>query len=362
MRFIGHLIEKLERHPKRVVFPEGTEPRILKAARQYAALRLGVPVLLGNRDQVRAAAAAAGVSLEGIRVVDPATSKDLDNFAARFERLRRHKGLKAREAREAMKIPNYFGAMMLAMHQVDAFVSGANQYTGSVLRPLFQIIKPAPQITTVSSCTVLEVEDSRFGEEGVLFLADCAVIPEPTVEQLADIAVATARLAHHLMALRPRVAFLSFSTKGSATHPSIGKIQAALASARLKAEALHLEADFDGDLQADAALMPHIAALKCPDSKVAGRANVLIFPDLNAGSIGCRLVQYLARANAYGQVLLGLDRPAADVSRGATPHDILGVTALLGVAATRYPELYPGAGQVLPGEPIPRPTRRERPG
>ena len=197
---------------------------------------------------------------------------------------------------------------------------------------------------------IMEVEDTRFGENGVLFMADCGVIPDPTVEQLADIAVSTAQLARHLLGVRPRVALLSFSTKGSATHPSIGKVQAATALARQKAQAKMLEADFDGELQVDAALVPEIAARKLPDSKVAGRANVLIFPDLNSGNIASKLVRHVGRANAYGQILLGLDRPAADVSRGSNAHDILGVAAIVGVQSIDYHKLYPGAGEKLPGE------------
>src|SRR5213594_1823026 len=350
MRFIGSLIEKLQRHPKRIVFPEGTEPRILQAARQFYSLRLGAPILLGDRPTIKAAAERLNVSLEGIRIINPAESEDLENFAHRFEVLRRYKGLKALEAREAMLQPNYFGAMMVAMHQADGFVSGTNQITGSVLRPLFQIIKMAPQTTTASSCQVMEVEDTRFGENGVLLMGDCGVIPEPTVEQLADIAVSTAQLARQLLGIRPRVALLSFSTKGSATHPSIGRVQAATALAEKKAHDAQIDADFDGELQVDAALIPEIAARKLPESKVAGRANVLIFPDLNSGNIGSKLLQHAARANAYGQILLGLDRPAADVSRGSTAHDILGVAAIVGVQSIKYGDLYPGAGQRLPGE------------
>jgi phosphotransacetylase len=161
-------------------------------------------------------------------------------------------------------------------------------------------------------------------------MADCGVIPEPSVEQLADIAVSTAQLARQLLGVPPRVAMLSYSTKGSATHPSIGKVQAATALAEQKAKQKMLEADFDGELQLDAALVPEIAARKLPDSKVAGRANVLIFPDLNSGNIGSKLVQHITKANAYGQILLGLDRPAADVSRGSNAHDILGVASILG--------------------------------
>lgn len=350
MRFIGNLIEKLQRHPKRIVFPEGAEPRVLQAARQFHALRLGVPILLGDPDRIKAAAADLNISLEGLRLVDPAGSEELDNFARRFAVLRRYRGLKEPEAREAILQPNYFGAMMLAMHQADGLVSGTNHTTGSVLRSLFQVVKMAPQILTASSCMVLEVEDSQFGENGVLFMADCGVIPEPTGDQLADIAVSTAQLARQLLGIRPRVAFLSFSTKGSAMHPSVGRVQAASVLARKKAEAKGLEADFDGELQADAALMPEIAARKAPESKVAGQANVLIFPDLNSGNIASRLVRHIAHANAYGQILIGMDRPAADVSRGSNAHDILGVAAIVGVQSIDYEKLYPGAGKQLPGE------------
>jgi len=350
MRFIGNVIEKLQRHPKRVVFPEGTEPRILQAARQFHALRLGAPIVLGDRAKVQEVAEGLNIALDDIRVINPAESEDLENFAKRFLSVRRAKGLRANEAREAMLQPNYYGAMMLAMHQADGLVSGASHNTGSVLRPLFQIIKAAPDIGTASSCMVMEVEDTRIGEDGVLFMADCGVIPDPTVDQLADIAVSTARLARHLLGVKPRVALLSFSTKGSASHPSVGKVQAATAMAKHKAGQLFLEADFDGELQVDAALVPEIAERKLHDSQVAGRANVLIFPDLNSGNIASKLVRLVGHANAYGQILLGLNRPAADVSRGSSAHDILGVAAILGVQSTDYQKLYPGADAHLPGE------------
>lgn len=350
MRFIGTVYEKLQRHPKRIVFPEGTEPRVIQAARQFYSLRLGVPILLGDRTKIKSAAERLNVSLEGVRIINPAESEDWEPFSRRYELLRRFKGLREQEARETMMKPNYFGAMMVAMHQADGLVSGTSDVAGSVLRPLFQIVKVAPKTTTLSSCMIIEVEDTRFGHEGVMFLADCGVIPDPTVDELADIAVDTARLARQLLGIRPRVAMLSYSTKGSATHPSIGKVQAATALAEQKAREKELDADFDGELQVDAALIPDIAARKSPDSSVAGHANVLVFPDLNSGNIGSRLLQHVARANAYGQILLGLDRPAADVSRGSSAHDILGVAAIVGVQSVDYNKLYPGAGQTLPGE------------
>ncbi len=353
MRFIAGMVDKLQRHPKRLVFPEGTEPRVLQAARQYHSLHLGAPILLGERPQVKAVAERLGISLEGIRIINPVESEDFEPFVRRFLLLRRAKGIQEPEARQMLAKPNYYGAMMVAMHRADGLVSGTNEVTGSVLRPLFQIIQLAPQAAVASSCMIMELPDSKFGEEGVLFMADCGVIPDPNVEQLADIAVATARLARHLLGVRPRVAMLSFSTKGSATHPSIGKVQAATARARQKAEQRGLEADFDGELQLDAALVPAIAVRKVPESRVAGRANVLIFPDLNSGNIASKMVRVIARANAFGQILLGLDRPAADVSRGSSAHDIVGVAAIVGVQAVDYELLYPGAGQRLAGEGVP---------
>ena len=351
MRFIGNVIEKLQRHPKRVVFPEGDGaahpaggPAVLRVAagRAHRARRPGQGE--GRRrglEHFRSKASASSIPPKArIWIISPSVSI----------RLRREKGLRATEAREAMLQPNYFGTMMVAMHQADGVISGASHITGSVLRPLFQIIKAAPDIATASSCMIMEVEDTRIGENGVLFMADCGVIPDPTVDQLADIAVSTARLARHMLGVRPRVALLSFSTKGSASHPSVGKVQAATAMARRKAEQLFLEADFDGELQVDAALVPEIAERKLHDSKVAGRANVLIFPDLNSGNIASKLVRLVGHANAYGQILLGLNRPAADVSRGSNAHDILGVAAIVGVQAIDYQKLYPGADAHLPGE------------
>lgn len=350
MRFIGSVIEKLQRHPKRIVFPEGAEPRVLQAARQFYSLRMGVPVLLGDRSQVKAAAQALNLPLEGLRIINPIESEDLGEFARRYQVLLGEDQISLPEAQHFMSQPNYYGAMMLAMHQTDGIVTGASEARGTTHQPLFQIVKPAPNMATPSSCMILEVEDTRFGEQGVLFLADCGVIPEPTAEELADIAISTATLARHLLGVRPRAAMLSYSTKGEPSHPCLVKVQTATRLAREKAAAKGLEADFDGELQVDAALVPEIAERKAPGSKVGGRSNVLIFPNLDAGNIASKLVQHISRGNAYGQILLGMDRPAADVSRGSSAHDILGVATIVGVQSIAYQQLYPDAGKWLPGE------------
>ncbi len=345
MRFIGNVIEKLQRHPKRVVFPEGDEPRILQAARQFHALRLGAPILLGDHAKIKEAAEKLNIPLEGIRIINPAQSEDTGKFRETFlSRCAAKKVCAQTEAREAMLQPNYYGAMMLAMHQADGLVSGASHNTGSVLRPLFQIIKAAPDINTASSCMVMEVEDTRIGEDGVLFMADCGVIPDPTVDQLADIAVSTARLARHLLGVKPRVALLSFSTKGSASHPSVGKVQAATAHGQAQGRTIISGSGFRRRIASGRrARCRKLPNANCTKVQVAGRANVLIFPDLNSGNIASKLVRIVSRANAYGQILLGLNRPAADVSRGSSAHDILGVAAIVGVQSTDYQKLYPGA-------------------
>jgi phosphate acetyltransferase len=256
--------------------------------------------------------------------------------------------LKALEVREMMLQPGYFGAMMVAMRQADGLVTGANAPTPAALRPLVQTFRLAPNISTASGCTVAELNNSAIGEKGVLILADDAVLLEPTMEQLADIAFSTARFARHLFGFRPRVAFLSHTTRDQGSSAEAGRIQAAVALATRKAKSDGLEADFDGEMQADTALVPEIAGRKLADSPVAGRANVLVFPDLTSANIGYKFLRHLTHAHAYGHLLLGLHYPAADVSRGAIPHDILGVAALVGLQAISYERLYPGSAEPLP--------------
>jgi phosphate acetyltransferase len=343
MRFIESVFEKLKRHPKRIVFPEGAEPRVLEAAGRFNRMQLGAPILLGNPEEIELKATQYGIDVERIGIIDPAKADDLPVFAQRLERLQRYRNIGAGDAREILLNPNYFAAMMIQHGQADGLVGGASQYASSLMRPLIQIVKPLPGITTVSSCMMLEGHTPHFGAEGMLMFADCAVVPEPTVEQLASIGIETAKVCRQLTGIRPRVAFLSFSTKGSSRLPAASKMAAAAALARQKADTEKLEMDVDGEFQADTALLPELASVKAPASRVAGNANVLIFPDLNSGNIAAKLVQHLGAASAYGQVLLGLARPAADMSRGASVEEILGVAAIVGLEAIQYRKLYPEA-------------------
>lgn len=341
MRFIETVFQKLKRHPKRIVFPEGTEPRVLRAAARFVKLQLGAPVVLGRKEEIEKIALAEDISLDHIGVIDPTTSSELPTFVARLEKLKRYRDLGTKQATEILANPNYFGAMMVQYNQVDGLVTGALETASSALRPLIQLIAPLPTTTSISSCMMLDLSNKRYGERGVMFFADCAVIPEPNVEQLSDIAVQTGAICRQMTGNKPRIALLSFSTKGSANLPSPQKVAAATALARRKAEDQGLEMEIDGEMQADTALLSDLASRKAPTSLVAGKANVMIFPDLNSGNIGAKLVQYLAGAETYGQILLGLSRPCADLSRGATEDDILGVAAILGLQAIEYRRLYP---------------------
>jgi phosphate acetyltransferase len=342
MRFIETVFQKLKRHPKRIVFPEGTEPRVLRAAARFVKLQLGAPVVLGKKDAVEKVAADENISLDHIGIIDPALSSELPAFVKRLEKLKRYHDIGPKQAAELLTHPAYFGAMMVQYGQVDGIVAGARETASSSLRPLIQLIKPLPTTKSISSCMMLDLSNKRYGERGVIFFADCAVIPEPTVDQLADIAVQTGTICRQMTGNKARVAMLSFSTKGSAHLPSPQKVAAATALARQKADEQGIEMEIDGELQADTALLADLAQKKAPTSLVAGKANVLVFPDLNSGNIGAKLVQHLAGAETYGQILLGLTKPCADLSRGASEDDILGVAAILGVQAIEFRKLYPG--------------------
>jgi len=343
MSLIPKLVARLQRHPKRVVFPEGGDPRILQAARQWVTRKMGVPLLLGSRPAIKAAAAKLDLKLDGIRVIEPERSEEFENFVASFERLRQSKGLKPAEAREAMRDKNYFATMMLATGQADALVSGATVTASSGLRPIFQIIPRLENVRNASSLMVLDFDEKKVGSDGSLFFADCGVIPDPTAEQLCDIALSTAMIARHLTGETPRVAMLSYASKSTSNHPALVKVRNATELARAKARAALLPMEIDGELQADAALDALVARTKGLASSVAGRANVLIFPDLNSGNIAYKLVQQLAGANTFGQILTGLTKPAAEISRGASAHDVFGAAAIVGCQAIDSRLLYGAA-------------------
>jgi phosphate acetyltransferase len=340
MPLIETLIEKLQRHPKRFVFPEGTDPRVLQAARQIVSRRMGVPVLLGDRPSIKETAVRLGVSLEGIRLLEPTQSDDFDEFSERLAALRSDQGMRLEDARTAMADPNTFATMMLARNRVETLVSGATRSTSSALAPLLQVIPRQPGVQTVSSLLILDFESKGIGIGGVMFLSDCGVLPEPTALQLADIAMTTASLAHHLTNAVPRVAFLSFSTKGSSDHPVVNRIREATAIAIKKTATLDYAVEIDGEMQVDAALDPAIATTKGINGPVAGQANVLIFPDLNTGDTASKLVQIMTGANSYGHIITGLARPVVEICRGASAHDILGAAAIVGCQAIDRVLLY----------------------
>jgi phosphate acetyltransferase len=340
MSLLPKLVERLQRHPKRIVFPEGADPRILQAARQWVTRRMGAPILLGDRIRIKEAAARLDLNTAGMRLIEPERSEEFDGFVRQFEALRRDKGLQPGEARERIRDPNYFAAMMLAAGQADALVGGATVAASSSLRPLFQIIPLFEHVETASSLMILDWDEEKFGIDGSLFLTDCSVIPEPDAAQLADIAITTAMIAHHLTNQLPRVALLSYASKSAGQHPALVKMRTAAALARAKAAAAALPMEVDGELQVDAALDPHVAETKQVAGEVAGRANVLVFPDLASANIGFKLVQVLARANTFGQIITGLSRPAAEISRGASAHDVFGAAAVVGCQAIDHRLLH----------------------
>jgi phosphate acetyltransferase len=344
MMFIDSVIEKLQRHPKRIVFPEGTEPRVLRAASEFVRLGLGTCVLLGNEREIEEVARAEGADLRRIHTLDPTIADDMPMFCRRLTRLPRFRDIPVEEARKILLNPNYLGAMMLQHGQVDGLVGGVSTAVGSLLRPLFSLVKPLPGHPVISSCMVMQMPERTYGDDGLFFFADCAVIPEPNVEQLASIALETAQISAQLTGRRPRVALLSYSTRGSAQTRHTEKITAATALARKLAFEQRLEIEVDGELQVDSAIVPEIAARKAPDSPLGGRANVLVFPDLNAGNIATKLVQRLASAESYGNILLGISKPAADISRGSSWQQVLGVAAIVGLRAIEYRKLYPEQG------------------
>lgn len=329
MSVLDSIKEKAKADVKHILLPEGSEERTVQAARIITDEKIAKVTLLGDEEEIKKVAEKFNVCLCGIDIINPLTDPDFEHYANGFYELRKAKGMTPEKARETIKNTLFYACMMIKEGKADGMVSGAIYTTGNTLRPGLQIIKMAKGINTISSCFIMEIPNKEYGDNGLMLFGDCAININPNPDELASIAIATANTAKTLLGMDPKVAMLSFSTKGSAKHENVDKVTAALA----KVKELAPDLDVDGELQADAAMVPKVAALKAPGSKVAGHANVLIFPDLQAGNIGYKLVQRLAGAEAVGPVSQGFAKPINDLSRGCSIADIVSVVAITAVQA-----------------------------
>ena len=309
------LIKKLKAHPRKIVFTEGTDPRILEASARLLSGTFLTPVLVGNEEAIQKAAEEIGFNIRGAIIIDPETFEDMDKMVDTMVELRKGK-MTPDQCRAALKQANYFGTMLVKMGYADALLGGATYSTADTVRPALQIIKTKPGSKIVSSCFIL-VRDSATGDREVLAMGDCAINIKPTEDELVEIATETAATAK-VFGIDPKVAFLSYSTLGSGKGEDVDKMRNACAKAKAAAPDLAI----DGELQFDAAVSPTVARTKCPDSKVAGHANTFIFPDINAGNIGYKICQRMGGFDAYGPILQGLNAPINDLSRGCNAQEV----------------------------------------
>ena len=338
--FTAALLEKLRRHPKRVVFPEADDPRVLEAAAELVRREAVLPILLGDRAALKARAAALELPMGFVNFIDPAKSSDLELFNRRYIRMEAIRGIEIKDGRGIISKPHQFAAMMVQYGQADAMVAGNLQHPAIGMRALQQLVKPMPGVPALFGAIFLVDENGPDGER-VLVLADCGVHVNPEPEQLAAIALESGKLARHILGRRAKVALLSHSTKGSSQSPSSRRVEAATALAKEHAAAHALDMDIEGEIQADVALDPIIAERKTDSSLLHGAADVLVFPSLDAADISLRLLRHLGNFRTYGQLVLGLARPAAQLPRSATVEQIVGTAAAVGVEAIKYHELYP---------------------
>jgi len=325
MELLDTIKQNAKKYNKRIVLPEGYEERNVRAADIAIAEGLAQIILLGDPAEIKAHAAKMGLkNIDRATLIDPKSHTRKQHYIDTMVELRKSKGMTVEEASRLIEDPLYLGVLMIKCGDADGEVSGADHATGDVLRPAFHYVKTAPGITVVSGAFIMILQDKSFGENGILIFADSAVHPDPTDKQLAEIAIASAHTAKVICGFEPKVALLSFSTKGSAKHELVDKVISAAAIAKQMAPDIMIE----GELQGDAALVESIGQKKAPGSKIAGKANVLIFPDLNCGNIAYKLVQRLAHAEAIGPVLQGMAAPINDLSRGCSVSDIVSMIAI----------------------------------